>query len=155
MSQAINEQPSIRKASTIENQFTSSAVSQAQIDVLNQLLKPEVQESLTVLVENLPKLAEMVPYLTKSYDLAQSIMTDRVFINDLVGGIQECVKPLEGKIKECAATAIEANDWAQANQGTTIGVFGLFRILKDPQIQKMFRFAQAYLDLTSKKQEKQ
>ncbi|MDM5281778.1 DUF1641 domain-containing protein [Peribacillus frigoritolerans] len=155
MSQAINEQASIRKASSIENQFTSSAVSQAQIDVLNQLLKPEVQESLTVLVENLPKLVEMVPYLTKSYDLAQSIMTDRVLINDLVGGMQECVKPLEGKIKEYAATAIEANDWAQANQGTTIGVFGLFRMLKDPQIQKVFRFAQAYLDLTSKKQEKQ
>lgn len=154
MSQAIIQQQPSQKASSIENQFTSSAVSEEQIDVLNQLLKPEVQESLTVLVEHLPKLAEMVPYLTKSYDVAQSIMTDRVLFNDLVGGMQDFVKPLEGKIKEYSATAIEAKDWAQANQGTPIGLFGLLRMLKHPQIQKVFRFIQAYLDLTSEKQEK-
>jgi uncharacterized protein YjgD (DUF1641 family) len=69
-----------------------------------------------------------------------------------VGGMQEFIKPLEGKIKECAATAIEANDRAQANQETTIGLFGILRMLKDPQMQKVFRFVQAYLDLKSEKQ---
>ncbi|MDQ0862366.1 DUF1641 domain-containing protein [Bacillus sp. V2I10] len=152
MAQAIIQQPPTQKASSNENQSTSSAISQEQIEVLNQLLKPEVQESLTVLVENLPKLAEMVPYLTKSYDVAQSIMTDRVLINDLVDGMQEFIKPLEGKIKEYASIAIEANDRAQANQETTIGLFGLLRMLKDPQMQKVFRFVQAYLDLKSEKQ---
>ncbi|MDA2242358.1 hypothetical protein PDN14_28830, partial [Bacillus cereus group sp. Bc222] len=34
--------------------------SQGQLDVLDQLLKPEVQESLTTLVEQLPKLTELV-----------------------------------------------------------------------------------------------
>jgi uncharacterized protein YjgD (DUF1641 family) len=154
MSQTIIQQSRIHEASSIENEFTSSAVSQEQIDVLNQLLKPEVQESLTVLVENLPKLEEMVTLFTKSYDTAQSIMKDRVLIDDLIGGLQEFVKPLEGKVKEYAAAAIEANDRVQENQATTIGLFGLLRMLKDPQIQKMFRFVQAYLDITSEKQEK-
>jgi uncharacterized protein YjgD (DUF1641 family) len=137
-----------------ENEITSSAVSQEQMDILNQLLKPEIQESLTVLVENLPKLTEMMTLLTKSYDTAQSIMKDRVLLNDLMEGLQEFVKPLEGKVKEYAATTIEANDRVQENQVTTIGLFGLFRMLKDPQIQKTFRFVQAYLDITSEKQAK-
>ena len=41
-------------------------------DILNQLTKPEVQEALTALVENLPKLAEMTTLLTKVYDLART-----------------------------------------------------------------------------------
>ncbi|WP_028399905.1 DUF1641 domain-containing protein [Ectobacillus panaciterrae] len=145
MSQATIQQS--QEASIVESQ----AVNSGQNDVLDQLLKPEIQESLTVLVENLPKLAEMVTFLTKSYDVAQSLLTDRVLFDDLVGGMQEFVKPVEEKVKECAAAAIEANDRA-ANQTTTIGLFGLLRMLKDPQVQKLFRFAQAYLDIMSAQQ---
>lgn len=53
-------------------------VSQEQLDVLQQLLKPEVQESLNVLANNLPKLAELSTLLTKTYDFAQAIATDDV-----------------------------------------------------------------------------
>ncbi|MBD5020720.1 DUF1641 domain-containing protein, partial [Xanthomonas citri pv. citri] len=35
---------------------TNASVSQSQQDLIDQLLKPEVQESLTVLVDQLPKL---------------------------------------------------------------------------------------------------
>ncbi|MFC3884811.1 DUF1641 domain-containing protein [Bacillus songklensis] len=152
MSQATIQKPPVQETSSVESQATSSAVNSRQVDVLDQLLKPEVQESLTVLVENLPKLAEMVTFLTKSYDVAQSLLTDRVLFDDLMGGMQEFVKPVEGKVKEVAAAAIEANDRAEANQETTIGLFGLLKMLKDPQVQKLFRFAQAYLDIMSEQQ---
>ncbi|WP_210608210.1 DUF1641 domain-containing protein [Priestia flexa] len=123
-----------------------------QSDVLDQLLKPEVQESLTVLVDNLPKLAEMVTALTKTYDLTQSLLTDNVLKEDLLAGAKEFIEPVEGKVKDLAASAIEASDRAEANQSTTIGLFGLLRMLKDPQVQKLFRFAQAYLEVTGEKQ---
>jgi uncharacterized protein YjgD (DUF1641 family) len=152
MSQATIQQPPKQEASSVESQIASSTENSGQNDVLDQLLKPEVQESLTVLVENLPKLAEMVTFLTKSYDVVQSLLTDRVLLDDLAGGIQEFVKPVQGKVKEYAAAAIEANDRAQANETTTIGLFGLLRMLKDPQVQKLFRFAQAYLDIMSEQQ---
>ena len=57
---------------------TNESVSQSQRDLIDQLLKPEVQESLTVLVDQLPKLTELVNILTKSYDFAQSVATDEV-----------------------------------------------------------------------------
>ncbi len=52
-----------------QTQAEQVTVSKEQLDVLDQLLKPEVQESLTTLVEQLPKLTEMMTLLTKSYEL--------------------------------------------------------------------------------------
>lgn len=60
-------QSTIQKSAAEENAAvqTEAAVNKGQADVLDQLLKPEVQEALTVLVDNLPKLSEMVTVLTK------------------------------------------------------------------------------------------
>jgi uncharacterized protein YjgD (DUF1641 family) len=127
------------------------AAASGKQDVLDQLLRPEVQESLSALVDSLPKLTEMVAFLTKAYDTAQSIATDRVLIQDMSEGLQEIVKPIQEKAKGCLSAAIEANERAQADE-TTIGLFGLLKMLKDPQMQKMFRFTQAYLDIMSQRQ---
>ncbi|THF84187.1 DUF1641 domain-containing protein [Cohnella fermenti] len=128
------------------------AAEKPSIDVLDQLMKPEVQESLTVLVENLPKLAEMVTFLTKAYDFAQSVATDKVLINDFAHGIGEVVKPVVDKTKNIAAAAIEAGDRAEADTAT-VGLFGLLKLLKDPQLQKTLRFTQAFLTVLGEKQQ--
>ncbi|MFT8322998.1 MAG: DUF1641 domain-containing protein [Bacillus sp. (in: firmicutes)] len=136
---------SITQTST-EKQLTASQ------DLLDQLLKPEVQESLTVLVEQLPKLTELVNILTKSYDFAQSVSTDDVLKSDTVGAITEMMEPVVDSVKGVAATAIEAKDRAeQSNE--SIGVFGLLKLLKDPQAQKLFRFAQSYLQIMSEREQ--
>lgn len=118
----------------------------AREDVLDQLMKPEVQQSLTVLVENMPKLAEMVTLMTKAYDFVQSVTTDRVLIDDLKGGMDEFVKPITEKAKGIASAAIEAGDRAQA-ESATIGLFGLLKMLKDPQVQQSLKYAQAFLEV--------
>ncbi|MDF9759636.1 uncharacterized protein YjgD (DUF1641 family) [Peribacillus simplex] len=123
---------------------------QKQLDVLDQLLKPEVQESLNTLVEQLPKLTELVNILTKSYDFAQSVATDDVLKNDTVSAISEIATPVVGSVKGLAANAIEAKDRAEANNDV-IGLFGLLRMMKDPQAQKLFRFAQAFLEVSSER----
>ncbi|GKS11596.1 DUF1641 domain-containing protein [Paenibacillus chitinolyticus] len=138
--------------SETSNQTPSTTEKRETQDVLDQLMKPEVQESLTVLVENLPKLAEMVTILTKAYDLAQSVASDQVLIDDLKGGMNEFVKPITEKAKGVAAAAIEASDRAQAEH-STIGLFGLLKMLKDPQVQKTFRFVQAFLDVQAERQQ--
>lgn len=140
MSEAITETKS-------EQEVTAS---QAQRDVLDQLLNPEVQESLNVLIQQLPKLTEIVGALTKSYDFAKSVATDEVLKNDTVGAITEIAGPVVGKVKDLAATVIEAKDRAEASQ-EVIGVFGLMKMLKDPEAQKMFRFVNAYLQVAGEK----
>ena len=118
-----------------------------QLDVLDQLLKPEVQQSLTVLIEQLPKLTELVSILTKSYEFAQSVATDEVLKNDTVGAIQEIMDPVTHTVKNIAATAIEAKDRAEESN-EVIGLFGLLKMLKDPQVQKLFRFVNAFLQVS-------
>lgn len=128
-------------------ELSNSSANLEQLDVLNQLLKPEVQQSLTALVEQLPKLTELVNMLTKSYDFVQSVATDEVLKSDTVGAIQEIMDPVTDTVRNIAATAIEAKDRAEESN-EVIGLFTLLRMIKDPQVQKLFRFINAYLQIS-------
>jgi len=132
---------------------TEEELKQEKLDVLDQLLKPEVQESLTTLVEQLPKLTELVNLLTKSYNFAQAVATDEVLKNDTVGAIQEIVEPVKDTVKQIAATVIEAKDRAEESN-EVIGLFGLLKMIKDPQAQKLFRFLSAYLEISGQRSSK-
>lgn len=137
---------------TVTQQPENGAVEAAsvQVDVLEQLLNPEVQKSLTVLVDNLPKLAEMVTLMTKAYDVATTVANDKVLMNDMTQGIAEFAKPITDKAKGIAAAAIEATDRAQADS-STIGLFGMLKMLKDPEVQRTLRFAQSFLSVLSER----
>ncbi|PGZ96003.1 hypothetical protein COE51_19355 [Bacillus pseudomycoides] len=128
-------------------ELSNSSANLEQLDVLNQLLKPEVQQSLTALVEQLPKLTELVNMLTKSYDFVQSVATDEVLKSDTVGAIQEIMDPVTDTVRNIATTAIEAKDRAEESN-EVIGLFTLLRMIKDPQVQKLFRFINAYLQIS-------
>ncbi|MEA0556341.1 DUF1641 domain-containing protein [Lysinibacillus irui] len=136
-----------------QTQAEQVTVSKEQLDVLDQLLKPEVQESLTTLVEQLPKLTEMMTLLTKSYEFAQAVATDEVLKNDTVGAVTEIAGPVVGSAKNLAATAIEAKDRA-AESHEVIGLFGLVKMLKDPQVQNVFRFVNAFLQVNAERKAK-
>lgn len=123
---------------------------QSKQDLLDQLLKPEVQQSLITLVEQLPKLTEVVNLLTKAYDLAQQVATDEVLKSDTVGAIKEISEPVITTVKSVAQTAIEAKDRADSTN-ETIGIFGLLKLLRDPEAQKLFRFINAYLEVNSER----
>lgn len=136
-----------------EKESTTVTANKEQVDVMEQLLKPEVQESLTTLVEQLPKLTEIVSVLTKTYDLAQSLATDDLLKRQTSEAIELVLEPVKGSVKNVAQVAIEAKE--RAEKGTeVIGLFGLLKMLKDPQIQKVFRFAQAYLEISSERDNK-
>jgi len=135
---------------TITKEAVAQSGGQGERDLLDQLLKPEVQESLTVLVEQLPKLTELVTTLSAYYEVAQSLATDPVTKNDTVEAVKEIVGPVTDSVKSLAATAIEAKDRADESD-EVIGLFGLLKMLKDPQAQKMFKFVNAYLQVSAER----
>lgn len=134
----------------MSEEFTQAQQALGKTDLLDLLLKPEVQESLTVLVEQLPKLTEVVNLLTKTYDLAQLVATDDVLKNDTVSAIKEMAEPVVGSVKNITAAAIEAKDRA-AVTNESIGIFGLLKLLKDPETQKLLRFANAFLEIQAER----
>lgn len=133
------------RMSETNNQVQSG---QAQLDVLKQLSNPEVQQSLTVIIEHLPQLAEMVKLLSNSYDVAKSFATDEVFKSDTVAAITEMSEPIVHGTKSVVANIIEANDRAEASD-ETISAFGLLKMLKDPQVQHVLRFANEFLKVNA------
>ncbi|MFS0559066.1 DUF1641 domain-containing protein [Brevibacillus sp. 179-C9.3 HS] len=143
MSQTITQQAEVARTATLALE---------QMDVLDQLMKLEIQQSLTVLVANLPKLAEITTILTKTYDLVQTVANDHVLIEDLKGGMEEFVKPIQDKAKGIAQAAIEANDRSHVDS-SKIGLFAMIKMLKDPQVQKTLRFAQAFLEVLGERQQ--
>jgi len=123
-------------------------------DVIDQLLKPEVQDSINQLVDQLPKLTELMTLLTKAYDFMQSVATDEVLKNDTVGAVKEVATPVIESVKTMAQNVIEAKERAE-NSHEVIGLFGLLRMLKDPQAQKLFRFLNALLQVINEKEKNQ
>ncbi|WP_342565771.1 DUF1641 domain-containing protein [Paenibacillus sp. FSL R7-0345] len=133
-----------------EQEQAAAAAKNPKEDLLEQLLKPEVQESLTLLVEELPKLTQLVGVLTKSFDFVQAVATDDVLKNDTVGAIKEIAEPVVESVKHMAANVIEAKDRAEAST-ENISLFGMMKMIKDPQVQKMLRFMNAYLQVSGER----
>ena len=123
---------------------------QGERDLLEQLLKPEVQESLTQLVEQLPKLAEMMTVMTKYYDLIQLLVTDEILKKDTVEAVKEFTAPVAQTVKQVAANVIEAKDRAEESD-EVIGIFGLLKLLKQPETQRLLRFVNAYVQVATEK----
>ncbi|WP_081976245.1 DUF1641 domain-containing protein [Ureibacillus manganicus] len=140
--------------------MSEELISQAQTtskstqDLLDQLLKPEVQESLTTLVEQLPKLAEVATLLTQAYDFAKLVSTDEVLKNDTVSAVKEVAEPVIGTVKSVAANAIEAKERAESSS-EAVGIFGVLKLLKDPEVQNVLRFVNAFLQVTAERKNQQ
>lgn len=140
-------------SNVMEDGNMEKTLAQGERDLLDQLLKPEVQQSLTVLVEQLPKLTELITELTKNLEVVKSLVTDEVLKEDTVGAIKEVAEPVIHSAKHLAANVIEAKDRAEESQ-EVIGIFGLLKLLKDPQAQKMLRFLNAFLKVAAEKEHK-
>lgn len=140
-------------SNVMEDGNMEKTLAQGERDLLDQLLKPEVQQSLTVLVEQLPKLTELITVLTKNLEVVKSLVTDEVLKEDTVGAIKEVAEPVIHSAKHLAANVIEAKDRAEESQ-EVIGIFGLLKLLKDPQAQKMLRFLNAFLKVAAEKEHK-
>lgn len=133
------------------NTQAQSEVTPNQQALLEKLLKPEVQESLSTLVEQLPQLTELLTGLSKSYEFTKALATDEVFKNDMVSATAEVLGPVVEGAREVALNVVEAKDRAAKSQ-EVIGVFGLMKMLKDPQAQKLFRFMNAYLQVSNERE---
>lgn len=140
-------------SNVMEDGNMEKTLAQGERDLLDQLLKPEVQQSLTVLVEQLPKLKELITELTKNLEVVKSLVTDEVLKEDTVGAIKEVAEPVIHSAKHLAANVIEAKDRAEESQ-EVIGIFGLLKLLKDPQAQKMLRFLNAFLKVAAEREHK-
>lgn len=137
----------------LEEENVKTTAIQDERELLDQLLKPEVQKSLTTLVELLPQLTELVTVLAKSTETVKSLVNDERMREDTIEVVNDFVNPVKKSVRKVAANVIEAKDRAEESQ-EVIGIFGLLKMMKDPQVQKLFRFLNAYLQVSAENDKK-
>ncbi|WP_067932292.1 DUF1641 domain-containing protein [Alicyclobacillus kakegawensis] len=123
---------------------------QSKDEVFDLLLKPEVQQSLATLVENLPRIAGMVAVLNKVCDLAKEVLTDAEFMGAVDEMIREKAKPIQAKLGDLPSAIQEARQRAEASNAQ-IGLFGILRLLKEPVVQKNLRFVAALCEVLAER----
>jgi len=113
-------------------------------DISEVLLDEDVEQSLVTLLEQLPKLTSIISMASTAAGLLQEAVTDPELMDIAKDMTKEKLAPLQSRWLE--AKEILRDTRLQAEQDTAyIGVFGLLRILKDPQVQKSLRYIQAFL----------
>ncbi|WP_067922659.1 DUF1641 domain-containing protein [Alicyclobacillus shizuokensis] len=123
---------------------------QSKDEVFDLLLKPEVQQSLATLVENLPRIAGMVAVLNKVCDLTKEVLTDAEFMGAVDEMIREKTKPIQAKLGDLPSAIREAKQRAEASNAQ-IGLFGILRLLKEPVVQKNLRFVAALCEVLAER----
>lgn len=128
--------------------FDQTETHSSKADAIELLLEPENQEALRAIVEQLPKVASAMRLFGKAYDVIEEILTDGATL----GAIEEMVRAKTGPVLSKTSGVMTAVKEAQVraeSDSSTIGVFGLMRLLKEPSVQKNLRFVQNFLTILS------
>ncbi|MCL6487375.1 MAG: DUF1641 domain-containing protein [Alicyclobacillus mali] len=132
--------------STIDTQ----PVTAYQEDAFELLLKPENQEALRVIVEQLPKLASVLRLFGKLYDAAEEILSDGATLGAVEELVKEKTSPVMAKYRALTDAYREAKVRAEHDR-TQFSVFGVLRLLKDPVVQENLRLISAFLAVQSER----
>jgi uncharacterized protein YjgD (DUF1641 family) len=119
-------------------------------DLTSLLMRPDVQQAVTDLMEELPKLTPLIKLLSKAASVGSEALSDGDLMAGVTEKVRDSVRPLQEKKEEYTGLLKEANERAKRNQDQ-IGIFGVLRLLKDPSVQYALRYVTALTELTSEK----
>lgn len=130
--------------------MTKEHAVQTQADAFELLLRPEYQDALRDIVEQLPKLATIASIFGKLYDVSSEALSD----GELMGALEQMVvtktKPVTETYENVTEAVKEAKLRAESDT-STIGVFGVLRLLKDPSVQRSLKMVSAFLQVWGEK----
>ncbi|QQE80087.1 DUF1641 domain-containing protein [Alicyclobacillus sp. SO9] len=129
---------------------TTMSKEKPTLDVTELLLQPEVQHAVTELIQQLPKLAPLISLLGTGVEVATEALSDAEMMGGLETMVREKAKPLQTTVKNASEAIREAKSRAEKDN-TYIGIFGVLRLLKDPNVQYALRFVQGMSDVVSER----
>lgn len=122
------------------NQFT---------EPVNQLTKIALQqdnlEALSTIVEKLPRIAKSVELLDQIAPFVEFI-SKRETLTAFAEVLELVTDPVRCRMQEGMSMVKEAQQRAKRDP-STISIFGVLKLLKDPTVQDGLKFIQAFLDV--------
>lgn len=108
------------------------------------------KEHLDAMVELVQMLPRFLPAIKKVEDMTlfiESVVGDEKTVNTLIEGFNDIVP-----VKEGAEIIEETNQHFEENEDTsTVSVFGLMRMIKDPTVQTGIKYAQSLLTVINQR----
>lgn len=110
-------------------------------DILDLVVQPEIKEFLVTTIQMIPKITNVMKITSKMYDFAGELMEN----GEILG---------QEKIEDGISLVEEAQERAESDT-SKVGMIGLYRMLKDPTVQKNLRFMKALLAAIAERQERE
>ncbi|MGE5704918.1 MAG: DUF1641 domain-containing protein [Clostridia bacterium] len=133
-----------------DQQSMNSLFSRIEKQLSQTNIDKDTLPSLVALLEKLPKLVTLVSALEKVADFMESIGNDKQSQQYLIQGAKELVSPVLDRVQDGVSILEEAKERA-AGSNHTVSIFDLFKLLKDPTVQRSLRFTQALLEVVSER----
>ena len=108
-----------------------------QEDILDAIFRPEVKEFMATTIEVIPKMTVLLKVMSNLYDMAEHMLNDGGPLEYSKLAISERADPIQDKIEDGISLIEEARDRAE-DDTSKVGMIGLYKMLKDPTVQKIF-----------------
>jgi uncharacterized protein YjgD (DUF1641 family) len=125
-----------------------------QSDVLDLVVQPEIKEFLVTTVQMIPKITNIMKITSEMYDLTEALLKDTEMLEIFGEAMKGTTDPIQDTIADGVALVHEAQERAESDT-SNVGMIGLYRMLKDPTIQKNLRFMKALLATISERRDRQ
>ncbi|WP_203363422.1 hypothetical protein [Bacillus sp. REN10] len=103
------------------------------------------------LLEKLPLLLQLVEKLEVAVRFAEQVAGDQKSIEYLQKSAEGYLEPIQAKVEQGKTLWQEIQTKAEANQ-QHISVFTILKWMKDPSVQRILSYVQAFIDTMPKKQ---
>ncbi len=125
-----------------------------QSDVLDLVVQPEIKEFLVTTVQMIPKITNIMKITSEMYDLAEALLKDTEMLEIFGEAMKGTTEPIQDTIEDGVSLVHEAQERAEADT-SNVGMIGLYRMLKDPTIQKNLRFMKALLAILAERRDRE
>jgi uncharacterized protein YjgD (DUF1641 family) len=125
-----------------------------QSDVLDLVVQPEIKEFLVTTVQMIPKITNIMKITSEMYDLTEALLKDTEMLEIFGEAMKGTTEPIQDTIEDGVSLVHEAQERAEADT-SNVGMIGLYRMLKDPTIQKNLRFMKALLAILAERRDRQ
>ncbi|CAM3898991.1 DUF1641 domain-containing protein [Alicyclobacillus pomorum] len=127
---------------------------ESQSDVLDLVVQPEIKEFLVTAVQMIPKITNIMKITSEMYDLTEALLKDTEMLEIFGEAMNGTTEPIQDTIEDGVSLLHEAQERAEADT-SNVGMIGLYRMLKDPTIQKNLRFMKALLATIAERRDRQ
>ena len=134
-----------------EKLIMTDSTRESQADVLDLVFQPEIKEFIVTMIRMVPNITNVMKIASEIYDLAKKSMECGELLGSLEEAITENAEPIQEKIEDGISLVEEAREQAEEDT-SNVGMIGLYKMLKDPTVQKNLRFMKALLATIAERQ---